>query len=280
MAAVILDDAAPQEADALPTDEQAMSTDELIADMTPVSTTDQQDLSPVSDQVDEDLPDKYRGKSVKEIIGMHQEAEKLIGRQGGEVGELRSIVDDYIKANLAFTAQQSQSQPEPEPEVDFFEDPKRAVSQAIETHPAVQEARKVATESRQNANLERIKAKHPDMSDVVSNPSFIEWVKASPIRTEIYLRADQNFDYDAADELISTYKVMSGKVAEATQVETAARQQQVRAAQTGGGSGANTGGSKRVYRRADIRKLMKEDPDRYDQLAPEIMLAYQEGRVR
>ena len=254
--------------------------DELIADTTPVSTTNNEDLSPVSDQVDEDLPDKYKGKSVKEIIGMHQEAEKLIGRQGGEVGELRGIVDDYIKANLAFTAQQSQPQPESEPEVDFFEDPKKAVSQAIETHPAVQEARKVATESRQNSSLERIKAKHPDMSDVVSNPSFIEWVKASPIRTEIYMRADQNFDYDAADELISTYKVMSGKVAEATQVETAARQQQVRAAQTGGGSGANTGGSKRVYRRADIRKLMKEDPDRYDQLAPEIMQAYQEGRVR
>jgi len=48
-------------------------------------------------QVEEDVPEKYRGKTPKEIIAMHQEAEKLIGKQGGEVGELRKVVDDFIK---------------------------------------------------------------------------------------------------------------------------------------------------------------------------------------
>jgi hypothetical protein len=37
----------------------------------------------------EDLPDKYRGKSAAELARMHQEAEKLLGRQSSEVGELR-----------------------------------------------------------------------------------------------------------------------------------------------------------------------------------------------
>ena len=35
---------------------------------------------------DDDIPDKYRGKSVKDIVRMHQEAERAIGKQGSEVG--------------------------------------------------------------------------------------------------------------------------------------------------------------------------------------------------
>ncbi len=40
-------------------------------------------------------------KSLKDIVSMHQEAEKLIGRQGSEVGELRRVVDDFIKTQTA-----------------------------------------------------------------------------------------------------------------------------------------------------------------------------------
>jgi hypothetical protein len=37
----------------------------------------------------DDLPDKYKGKTAAEIARMHEEAEKLIGKQGAELGELR-----------------------------------------------------------------------------------------------------------------------------------------------------------------------------------------------
>ncbi len=40
--------------------------------------------------VEENVPTKYKGKSLDEIIRMHQEAEKLIGRQAQEVGEVRN----------------------------------------------------------------------------------------------------------------------------------------------------------------------------------------------
>ena len=32
---------------------------------------------------------------------MHQEAEKLLGKQSSEVGELRKVVDDHIQTQLA-----------------------------------------------------------------------------------------------------------------------------------------------------------------------------------
>ena len=36
-----------------------------------------------------EIPEKYRGKSLDEVVKMHQEAEKLIGKQAQEVGEVR-----------------------------------------------------------------------------------------------------------------------------------------------------------------------------------------------
>ena len=43
------------------------------------------------------LPDKYQGKSLEEVVQMHQEAEKLLGRQSSEVGELRKVVDAAVE---------------------------------------------------------------------------------------------------------------------------------------------------------------------------------------
>jgi hypothetical protein len=37
---------------------------------------------------------------------------------------------------------------------------------------------------------------------------------------------------------------------------------------------------KKIYRRADIIKLMNSDPERYQALSPEILAAYAEGRVK
>ena len=42
------------------------------------------------------LPEKYQGKSLEQVVQMHQEAEKLLGRQSSEVGELRKVVDNKV----------------------------------------------------------------------------------------------------------------------------------------------------------------------------------------
>ena len=222
-----------------------------------------------------ELPEKYRGKSIQEVVGMHQQAEKLIGSQGSEVGELRKVVDGYIH-------NQSQTQTQtPEPEsLDFFEDPAKAVSHAIETHPDVVNARQQAQVMKRTSSLNQLQQKHPDMQQVLQAPAFTEWIQGSPVRMELYQRADQGYDFDAADELVSNFKERTSVARQAVQNETQARQTAVRQASTGSVSGSGNSGSKRIYRRADIIKLMKTDPDRYEALNPEIMLAYQEGRVK
>src|SRR6056300_929399 len=68
-----------------------------------------------------DIPEKYQGKPLEEIVRMHQEAEKLLGRQSSEVGELRKTVDTYIQTQLS--QQQEAPQKSEDDDYDFFTDP-------------------------------------------------------------------------------------------------------------------------------------------------------------
>ena len=253
--------------DSLPEDEAAQTSEQVAESFSPANS--------VEEQPADDLPEKYRGKTIQEVVQMHQSAEQLIGSQGSEVGELRKVVDGYIQTQLS-----NQPAAPEEPEVDFFEDPKEAVNRAIENHPEVREARQAAQQMKHSTSVQQLQAKHPDMQQVLLDPKFQEWVQGSPMRKEMFQRADQAYDFNAADELIGTYKERTQVAQQALQTETQARQQAVRQASTGSTTGASTSGSKRTYRRADIIKLMKNDPDRYEALSNEIMQAYQEGRVR
>ena len=231
----------------------------------------------VQEQAEEDVPEKYRGKSAKEIAQMHMEAEKLIGRQGSEVGELRRVVDDFIKTQ---TTAKQQLQSEPDEEVDFFADPKRAVEKAIENHPKIREAEKLSSEMAAAKAFNELKARHPDFQEVVADPAFQNWVAASKVRAELFVRADRSFDYDAGDELLSIWKERKQAAQQTVSAEKEVRSQAVKAATTTVSSGSDEAPSKKIYRRADIIKLMQTDPDKYDMMQNEIMAAYREGRVR
>ena len=69
-------------------------------------------------------------------------------------------------------------------------------------------------------------------------------------------------------------------VAETAKVQEQDRKRQLKAASTGSTSGSSEAPSRKIYRRADIIKLMQTDPDRYMQMAEEIRSAYSEGRVK
>jgi hypothetical protein len=225
-------------------------------------------------KVEDELPEKYRGKSVSEIVRMHQEAEKLIGKQGSEVGELRKVVDDFIRSQTSSKPQEKQEVEE----VDFYADPEKAINKAVENHPSVKEAKEAALQMKRAEVLNKLSQKHPNYTEIVSDPSFGEWIKASKVRTELFVRAETNFDYDSADELFSLWeerKNVSNKIAETSKVD---RELQLKAADVGSNSTSKIT-SKKKYRRADIIKLMQTDPQRYESLQPEIMQAYAEGRV-
>ena len=223
-----------------------------------------------------DLPEKYRDKSLDDIVRMHQEAEKLIGKQAQEVGEVRKLADELIKQNLGSRQQQTRQE---EPEVDFFENPQKAVQRTVDNHPDVQAAQQATLEMRRAQVQQRLAQEHPDFGDIAKDQDFANWVKSSPVRIKIFEQADAGYDYDSANELLSTYKQLRGvKNKQVSDAGEVSRKQTLKAV------GVDTGGSgessKKVYRRADLIRLKMQDPNRYEALSDEIMVAYQEGRVR
>ena len=222
-----------------------------------------------------ELPDKYRHKSLDQIVRMHQEAEKLIGKQAQEVGEVRKLADELIKQNLSSRQQTRQE----EPEVDFFENPQKAIQRTVDNHPDILAARQVTQEMKRAQIQQRLAQEHPDFGDIARDQDFANWVKSSPVRIKIFEQADAGYDYDSANELLSTYKQLrSVKQKQTSDDGEATRKQNLKAVGVDvGGSGES---SKKVYRRADLIRLKMQDPNRYDALSDEIMAAYAEGRVR
>jgi hypothetical protein len=233
----------------------------------------EQPQEPVVDHV---IPDKYKNKSLDDIVKMHQEAEKMIGRQAQEVHEVRSLADQLLKRQLdADKAPTVDSAPE----VDFFENPQDSIKRAIENNPAVIEAKQANLELKRMKTAQQLSSKHPDYGTIAQDSGFQDWVKASPVRLNLYAKADANFDFESADELLTTYKEL--KQVRSVNIQDAGKQQKAQALKA---AAVDTGGSgevtKKVYRRADLIRLKMTDPDRYEQLQPEIMAAYGEGRVK
>lgn len=228
-------------------------------------------------QVASEIPEKYKGKNLEDIVRMHQEAEKLIGRQAQEVGEVRRLADELLKQKLSQSP--SNAPTKEETEIDFFEDPKLAVQKAVANHPDVLAAKQASQQFKQMQTQTMLNKKHPDFADIVKDGEFIEWVKGSPLRLNMYAMADAQYDFTAADELLTTFKqIRTAKTAQTTEAGNTVRKQNLKAVAVDvGGTGES---SKKVYRRADLIRLRMTDPNRYEALQPEIMAAYTEGRVK
>ena len=247
----------------------------LEKELTPIKEDPVVQEEAVAEEKEDDLPEKYKGKSAKEIAEMHQQAEKLIGKQGSEVGELRKVVDDFISTQ---TLKESQTTETPITSDEFYENPQKNVNKQIDSHPAIKEAQKAAQEMKRTATLTRLNSEYPDLEQTVQDPNFAEWIKSSRVRSELYNRAEVEFDYDSAKELLSNWSDKKERVAKVAETSKIDKDNQLKAASVGS-KGNNEPVSKKKYRRSDIIKLMQTDPDKYDALSDEIMLAYQEGRV-
>ncbi len=262
-------------------------TNDLTLDDMVEETPETAEVAPESDVVEspteepeaEVLPDKYQGKSASDIARMHQELEKRLGQQSSEVGELRQAFDDMVKNSMA------QQAPTPEvtevEEVDFFADPNAAVNKAIANNPVMRQMQEATIQLQKEKSLAAIQAKHPDMRDVTNTEKFQQWVQGSQFRQNLFAQADRNYDFAAADELLTLYKDTQGVVKNQAAVEKVAKKAELKKASTGS-SRSNPEGqsSRKVYRRSDIIELMNRDPKRYEAMQAEIYKAYAEGRVK
>lgn len=229
------------------------------------------------------IPSKFVGKSAEEIAASYEQLEREFGRRGNELGELRKITDDILKAQLSPT-KQAESEDGITSET-LLDDPQAAIDRAIANSPEVKALRADKAETASNVALERLKTDHPDAGAVIASPDFNAWINAIPSRAARYATADNVQDFDVANELIATFKEVhpvSTPTPEQTAAADAARQAELDGVR-GAKPGASNPGTKqkgKILLRADLMRLRQSDPDRYNRLGPQIEKAYAENRVR
>lgn len=232
------------------------------------------------DEPDLDIPEKFRGKGLKDIIKSYTSLEQEFGRKSNEVGELRRLADEIIKQNLELNTGGIPAKKKLEVD-DLLEDPEKAISSAVENNPRLKQLEeRLINEERAKAK-QAFENKHPDWVDVVNNPQFQSWVTSSPMRTKIFQEANASYDYQAGAELLDLYKeIYSTKIAEAKGEQKAAREKALKAATVEKGSTGQS--SKKIFKRDELMNMIKYNREKYNDPAfqAELVKAYAEGRVR
>lgn len=142
----------------------------------------------------------------------YKELEKLNSRQAQTLGEQRRIIDDYIMHDSTPAAATPQEPPSPITADELYEDPNGALNKVVESHPAIQEARKIKEmfeKQQRDTAFGSFQQRHPDYQEISTSPEFQNWVAEDPTRVELYNRGNQ-YDFSAADALFRLYKAESG----------------------------------------------------------------------
>lgn len=226
-----------------------------------------------------EMPSKFQGKSMNEVLSSYENLEKELGRKGQELGELRKLTDNILQQQV--TAQDNGTIEASTEELDFFDDPDKAVNKAIENHPKFRQFEEQQKAQAAEVTTQRLKQAHPDYLEVISDSKFQEWVQGSNIRQNLFVAA-HNYNLDAAMELMNNWKERA-LINNTSEAETAKANQREQAMKVGKGvsrTNAESTSGKKIYRRADLIRLKTNDPDRYESLQDEILAAYAEGRVK
>lgn len=258
-----------------------------LIDQTKVN-TDENSETPVQDPFKDtpkepEIPKKYQGKSQAELVKMLEDAQKFSGKQSNEIGDLRSVINDFIKTNTVnenAPVKSNEDKEETVDDVDFFVNPREAVSKAVENHPEIKRARQENLTRFQQESKARLQKAHPDYVKVMQDPKFVNWVRQSQIRQRLVVEADQMYSFEAADELLSTWKGLNSSQQSSTSTpQTPNRMQSVKNASTGAARGSGVGPTAKKLRASELRRLKREKPEVYNERQNEILLAYANGRV-
>lgn len=239
------------------------------------------------------LPDKFKGKSLDDVVKSYTELESHAGKQAQELGELRKLTDAFIRSQidngrnnedpgfLNSDRDLQNSEFNNELEADDFDDADldgKTVKKIVEKK--LTPIQKELLELKKEKFINKLSQKHSDFEQIVQDKSFQDWVMDSPVRIELFKRADRQFDLNAATELFGIWKEKSKvpEMVERAEKEAESRNAAFKQAHMETGTTSEQPSGKK-YRRVDIIELKMKNPERYRMLEPEIMKAYKEGRI-
>jgi hypothetical protein len=252
---------------------KAAATDTSDAD-----TDDGDDAGQVTETKDTfQVPDKFKGKTPEDIIKSYMELESEYGRRNTEIGSLRQLTDQLLELK------QSTTETPPAKEkvsVDsLLTDPDDVITKVVDDNPRLRTLEDKLVKADREKELAKFESKYPDWKDTLNTAEFQSWIMESKVRQRMFVEADKKYDYETGAELFAMYDLAKGNtVKEAknernTKARTAAKQA---VTETGGSAEAKP---KPKYRRSELIQLKLTNRAKYDALLPDIMKAYQDGRV-
>lgn len=230
-----------------------------------------------------EVPEKYRGKSVMDLIEMHRNAEKALSRQGQDLAEQRRLTDQILgfkKENVEAPKEPVRITPD-----EVFTDPNTAIEKLIKSSETTRKTEDLA--ERLNS-LERgigqkeFETRHPTFMKDVEDKEFLDWVSKNKSRTELLARLHYQYDFNAGNDLWDMWNEVRGSRTEGPKTDKLKAAKTVR-------SGPVDTSNKPVYSRAKLLAL-QADAARGDPAArqkwndpafqAEYLEAYREGRIK
>ncbi len=242
----------------------------------------------------EELPDKFRGKSTSEVVEMYQNLEQEYGRKANELGQQRILVDQLNQKRMTdLTTNTPDNQPAPQPELpdvspsDLLDNPTEAIKRIAEAAqaPALSRVEQLEGQLAQ----QRFVNNHPDYADQTADPLYSTWVAAAADRQSLAARAVQSQDYAAADSLLNEFKLFKSAIAQqvtpsspGTPAQPASDVTQAILESAHNSQGDVTPPPGKAYSRLALQRLRMTDPETYNDPAfqQEIVRAYAENRVK
>lgn len=241
------------------------------------------------------VPDKYRNKSVADLIEMHQNLESAYGRMANDLGTQRKLTDQLLELKRTEDLNNNSDEPVKVSSEDLLDNPTQALDQYFESRSrgTKDELAQRLDMMEQQLAAKEFTTKHPDYNDIAADPQFSAWINASQLRQRAAQMALSG-DWSIADELLTEFKDQQGGAAPSANDPAQNGNQgtgnnsddveAARAASLESASQASDGSAPpgKTYSRTALQRLRIEKPHVYSDPAfqEEILRAYSEGRVK
>jgi hypothetical protein len=209
--------------------------------------------NPEMAQISSEIPERYKNKSNDDLVQMHINLEKVLRRQGNEVGQLRKLTDaqaQLLAQQPSITAPRP-AEPtktrEPITAESLLSNPEQAINQAVA--PAMAPVQSRVDRLELGLAQRDFQTKYPTYQQDVTAPEFQEWVLGSPVRSNLLIKLN-SYDFGAGKELWDLW----GEHQTAVKAAKTARGERVTAATVMKNS-ANEPVGKPIYSRAKLAEL-------------------------
>lgn len=170
-----------------------------------------------------EIPERFKDKSIEDVIKSYTELEKAYSRQGNDLGEYRKLSEQLLALESAGGSKETETQSEDISIDALYDDPKGTIEKVVSQRVSGLEQQ--IQQERFAARLKQMNSKYDGWQEEVRTPEFVNWVQEwanTPVRQRLVMQGDQG-DLDAAEEVLLSYYEKKQLAQQARQSERKAK---------------------------------------------------------